>query len=125
FAATYLDARSMWDPWESLKVNVPRKLLAAVQADGGNGKDPGFAVYDISVCAKPALKASVTLPAPVRGHAGNFAPDGMTYYGSHIGSSIYPIDLKNPSEPRLLDVWTGAADHSGLTHDLGVNTTGT
>src|SRR4051812_43923371 len=53
--STYLDSRPMWDPWESLKVNVPRKLLAGVQADGGNGVDPGFAVYDISTCAKPVL----------------------------------------------------------------------
>jgi hypothetical protein len=122
--STYLDSRPMWDPWESLKVNAQRKLLAGVQADGGAGVDPGFAVYDISTCAKPVLKAAVNLPSPVRGHAGNFAPDGMTYYGSHIGVSIYPIDLRNPAEPKLLDVWHGGADNSGLTHDMGVSENG-
>ncbi len=125
FASTYLDSRPMWDPWESLKVNVPRKLLAAVQADRGSGVDPGFAVYDISVCARPVLKAAVNLPSPVRGHAGHFAPDGLTYYGSHIGSSIYPIDLTNPAEPKLLDVWEGSPDNLGLTHDMGVSDDGT
>jgi hypothetical protein len=124
-AAAYLDSRPMWDPWESLKVNVPRKLLAAVQADGGRGVDPGFAVYDISVCAKPVLQAAVNLPAPVQGHAGHFAPDGLTYYGSHIANSIYPIDLRTPSAPKLLDVWQGGPEYAGLTHDMGISENGT
>lgn len=126
-ASTYLDSRPMWDPWESLKVNVPRKLLAAVQADRGNGVDPGFAVYDISVCARPVLKASVMLPSPVRGHAGNFAPDGLTYYGSQLGTSIYPIDLRNPAEPKLMQIWTGdeAQGRMGVAHDVGLNDAGT
>jgi hypothetical protein len=81
-------------------------------------------VYDISNCAKPVLKAAVNLPSPVRGHAGHFAPDGMTYYGSQIGSSIYPIDLTNPGEPKLLDVWQGGPDGSGLTHDMGISDNG-
>jgi len=126
-ASMYLDSRPMWDPWESLKVNVPRKLLAAVQADRGNGVDPGFAVYDISVCARPVLKASVTLPSPVKGHAGNFAPDGLTYYGAQLGTSIYPIDLRNPSEPQLLQVWPGDESHGrmGVAHDLALDERGT
>ena len=126
-ASMYLDSRSMWDPWESLKVNVPRKLLAAVQADRGNGTDPGFAVYDISVCAHPILKASVTLSSPVKGHAGNFAPDGLTYYGAQLGTSIYPIDLTNPSEPQLLQVWPGdeSRGRMGVAHDLALDEGGT
>jgi hypothetical protein len=126
-AAMYLDSRPMWDPWESLKVNGPRKLLAAVQADRGNGVDPGFAVYDISVCARPVLKASVTLPAPVKGHAGNFAPDGLTYYGAQLGTSIYPIDLRDPTDPKLLQVWTGddSRGRMGVAHDLALDEAGT
>ena len=126
-AATYLDSRPMWDPWESLKVNVPRKLLAAVQADRGNGVDPGFAVYDISVCSRPVLKASVLLPSPVKGHAGNFAPDGLTYYGSQLGVSVYPIDLRNPSDPKLMQVWPGdeAQGRMGVAHDVALNDRGT
>jgi hypothetical protein len=126
-ASTYLDSRPMWDPWESLKVNVPRKLLAAVQADRGNGVDPGFAVYDISTCAKPVLKSAVVLPAAVRGHAGDFAPDGLTYYGSQIGVNIYPIDISNPSEPKLVHVWPGneAQGRMGVAHDVALNDAGT
>jgi hypothetical protein len=119
-AATYLDARAMLDPWESLKVNVTRKLLAAVQADSGNGVEPGFAVYDIADCAKPVLKSSVVLDAPVRGHAGAFAPDGRTYYGTQIRISTYPIDIDDPSAPRLLGVWTPQAG-VGVPHDLSLN----
>ena len=106
---------------------MPRKLLAAVQADRGNGVDPGFAVYDISTCARPVLKASVQLPSPVKGHAGHFAPDGLTYYGSQLGTSIYPIDLRNPAEPKLLQVWPGdeAQGRTGVAHDLALNEAGT
>lgn len=123
FATTYLDARPMWDPWESLKVNVPRKLLAAVQGDRGSGEQPGFAVYDISNCRKPVLKSSVNLDAPVKGHAGQFAPDGRTYYGSHISTSTYAIDIDKPEQPALLGVWPGE-EGVGLPHDLSLNAEG-
>lgn len=122
-AATYLDARPMWDPWESLKVNVSRKLLAAVQADNGSGEQPGFAVYDISSCARPVLKSSVNLNSPVKGHAGNFAPDGRTYYGTHIGAGTYAIDIDNPATPTLLGLWPGQ-NGMGLPHDLSLNAGG-
>lgn len=122
-ASAYLDSRAMWDPWESLKVNAARKLLAAVQADGGRGQQPGFAVYDISDCRRPVLKSSVDLGAPVQGHAGDFAPDGRTYYGTHIGSSTYPIDIDNPATPTLLGVWPGQTG-LGLPHDLSLNAAG-
>lgn len=121
--STYLDARPMWDPWESLKVNVPRKLLAAIQGDNGRGEQPGFAIYDIANCAKPVLKASINLPAQVIGHAGNFAPDGRTYYGTHIGVSTYAIDVDNPSAPKLLGVWPGE-NGAGLPHDVALNAGG-
>jgi hypothetical protein len=121
--SAYLEARTMWDPWESLKVNVPRKLLAAVQSDGGSGKQPGFAVYDISDCRRPVLKSSVDLGAPVKGHAGHFAPDGRTYYGTYIGNSTYPIDIENPSQPKLLGVWPGQ-NGVGVPHDISLNAAG-
>ena len=126
-ASMYLDARPMWDPWESLKVNVPRKLLAAVQADRGNGVDPGFAIYDISACARPVLKASINVPAQVKGHAGNFSPDGLTYYGAELGASIYPIDIRNPADPKLVHVWKGdeTQGRMGVAHDLTLDEGGT
>jgi hypothetical protein len=110
----------MWDPWESLKVNVPRKLLAAIQADSGSGEQPGFAVYDITNCKSPVLKSSVVLDAPVKGHAGNFSPDGRTYYGTHINVSTYAIDIDKPEAPVLLGNWLGQQG-SGLPHDVSLN----
>jgi hypothetical protein len=122
-ATAYLDARAMWDPWESLKVNAARKLLAAVQADNGNGLEPGFAVYDISDCRHPVMKSSVVLDASVKGHAGQFAPDGRTYYGAQIRINTYPIDIDNLSAPRLLGVWPGQ-EGNGVPHDLSLNAAG-
>jgi hypothetical protein len=122
-ASAYLDARAMWDPWESLKANAARKLLAAVQADNGNGLEPGFAVYDISDCRHPVLKSSVVLDAAVKGHAGQFAPDGRTYYGAQLRTGTYPIDIDNPSAPRLLGVWSGQ-EGVGVPHDLSLNDAG-
>jgi hypothetical protein len=122
-ASAYLEARAMWDPWESLKVNATRKLLAAVQADNGNGLEPGFAVYDISDCRHPVLKSSVVLDAPVRGHAGQFAPDGRTYYGAQLRTATYPINIEDPSAPRLLGVWSGQ-EGIGVPHDLSLNARG-
>jgi hypothetical protein len=122
-ATAYLDARPMWDPWESLKVNPARKLLAAIQGDNGSGEQPGFAVYDISDCRRPVLKSSVDLGVPVKGHAGHFAPDGRTYYGTHIRVSTYAIAIDNPAEPKLLGVWPGQNGH-GLPHDVSLNAAG-
>jgi hypothetical protein len=31
---------AMWQTWESLKISTARRLIAAVQSDGGNGVDP-------------------------------------------------------------------------------------
>ena len=75
----YLDDPAMLDPHETLKTNVRRKLLAGAQNNG-----PGFAVYDVSDCRHPVLKASIELPGS-QGHMGNFAPDGLTYY---LGQSL-------------------------------------
>jgi hypothetical protein len=122
-ASAYLDARSMLDPWESLKVNAARKFLAAVESGGGRGEQPGFAVYDISDCRHPVLKSSVDLGVPVKGHAGHFAPDGRTYYGTQIRIGTYPINIDNPSEPKLLGVWPGQ-NGVGVPHDLSLNAAG-
>jgi hypothetical protein len=91
-------------------------LIAAVQSDGGNGIDPGFAVYDITDCKRPVLKASVNLPIPegttIRGHAGAIAPDGRTYYGSTYPVSLYIIDIADPTQPRLMLNWVPPAAES-------------
>jgi len=128
--ATYLNDPAMANPWESLKTNEKRKLLGGVQANGGNGVAPGFAVYDISTdCKQPRLLASLnlepTVTGRVQGHAGDFAPDGLTYYGTDRGRNvIYPIDISDPTNPRLLAKWK-APDGVGFPHDLTVSEDGT
>jgi hypothetical protein len=122
-ATAYLDAPSFLQTWESLKLSEEAKLLAAVQSENGAGINPGFAVYDVSNCKHPILKASINLPAPVRGHAGAIAPDGRTYYGSYLAKSIYIIDIADPSRPSLLMNWT-PPDGIGAPHDLAISKDG-
>jgi hypothetical protein len=133
-ATAYLNDPSMAEPWESLKVNQRRKLLGAVQANNGGGVEPGFTLYDVAGdCRHPQLLSSVNVeppgPTAVRGHAGDFAPDGLTYYGTGAPGAgllraIYPIDISDPTNPRLLAKWAFAeTEHS--SHDLSVSTDGT
>lgn len=122
----YLDSVSMLDPWESLKVDQERKLLAAVRANGGSG-GPEIDVYDLSEdCKHPKLLAST---APVAnalgqtssqvGHAGAFAPGGMTYYGTTTLQKLTAIDLTDPAQPKFL------AETNAAIHDLSVSVDGT
>ena len=107
----YLQTSSMLDPWESLKVNERRQLLAADEgATGGGG--PAVDVYDLSQdCRSPQLLASVAIGtgtdggpvAPVTpiGHEGAFAPDGLTYYiGDTTNKSYHAVDLTDPTHPK-------------------------
>ncbi len=112
----FLTTDAMLDPWESLKVNQKRKLLAGVQFGG-----PGFDIYDVSDCRHPVLKASVVLPDDVDGHGGDFAPDGRTYWGTDIGGTgtIYAIDVTDPSNPTYL----GQFPHNA--HDISISKDGT
>jgi hypothetical protein len=124
-----LTERAMQDPHESLKVNTKRKLLGATKGPGFGPTEPTdsqFAFYDISSdCARPTLLSDVDVPGHV-GHAGDWAPDGMTYYGANIrlDSAVAPpqitaIDVADPTHPKLL----GFVHHH--THDLSVSKDGT
>src|ERR1700731_2363089 len=89
----YLTTTSMLDPWESLKVNERRQLLAADNGHNGGG-GPEVDIYDLSGdCRTPQLLASIAvgtgadgsnLVTPVIGHEGAWAPDGLTYYGGNL-----------------------------------------
>jgi hypothetical protein len=97
----------MTDPWESLSVNQRRGLLAGVFTADLFGP-MYFDVYDVSKdCTKPELKAS--LPVNTAGHEGDWAPDGMTYYGA--GAVITAIDVTDPSLPRPVGRITSATTH--------------
>lgn len=128
----YLTTTGMHDPWESLKVNERRQMLGGVNALNGNG-GPQIDLYDISSdCRHPQLLTdnSVGLSdgtgqfiATVQGHEGNFAPDGMTYYAANLGAGyIYPIDISNTTQPKLLTKYTTAP---GRVHGLNISDDGT
>jgi hypothetical protein len=112
---TYLTTTSMLDPWESLKVNERRQLLGADNGQNGGG-GPEVDIYDISQdCRFPQLLASVPVGtgtdggkvvAPIIGHEGAWAPDGLTYYGGDLRSlQYYAVDTTDPSAPKLLATW--------------------
>ena len=124
-ATRYLQSISMSDPWESLKVNEKRELLADVNSalggtTGQNG-GPEIDIYDISGdCKDPVLKASMAV-GTAKGHAGAFAPDGLTYYGSPITDGVIKaIDITDPSAPVLIK-----EEFRLGTHDLSVSQDGT
>jgi hypothetical protein len=123
----YLSAPAMLQTWESLKISTARHLLAAVESEGGSGTNSGFAVYDVTNCKQPVLKAAVDLPIPpgttIKGHAGAMAPDGMTYYGSTYPVSLYIVDISDPTTPKLMLNWV-PPNGIGTPHDLSVSEDG-
>jgi hypothetical protein len=127
----YLDSIAMIDPWESLKLNDRRQLLAGVNALNGNG-GPEIDIYDVSGdCRFPQLLTSKSVGlddgtgqfvAAVRGHEGNFAPDGLTYYAANLGAGyIYPIDVSNVTKPRMLTQYFTAP---GRVHGMNASDDG-
>lgn len=123
-----LTSPAMLGPWESLKVNPKRGLLAAVFAPEpvGNGA-AFFDVYDIKTdCRHPRLLNSVSttelsVPANVLGHEGNWAPDGRTYWAAGLTAGVITaIDVANPAQPKI--AYTGS---TGIfNHGLSVSDDG-
>jgi len=108
---------AMVDPWESLKINGTRQLIAADLGTVG-AAGPPFAIYDISSdCAHPVLKSSVFILGAL-GHAGQWAPDGNTYYISSVGLLI-PVDTTDPTNPTAIGTNTQIR-----VHDLEVSKDG-
>jgi hypothetical protein len=123
-----LTSPAMLGPWESLKVNPRRGLLAAVFAPepAGNGA-AFFEVYDIKTdCRHPRLLNSVSttelsVPANVLGHEGNWAPDGRTYWAAAaFAGGVTAIDVSNTASPKI--VFTGTT--SLFNHGLSVSDDG-
>src|SRR5262245_4747927 len=123
-ASAYLDdTPTMLDPHESLKLNNRRKLLAGFENKGLRVPIPaatGFASYDVAKdCRHPILLSSISIPNSV-GHAGDFTPDGRTFYGTHtleIGMTV--VDVSDPTQPKFL----GFIDQ--LAHDVALSNDGT
>lgn len=132
-----LTSAAMMDPWESLRVNTARGILAADNGVGGGG-GPEIDLYDISSdCTSPQLLASVPVgtgadggivpaTAPV-GHEGGFSPDGFTYYiGSFYSKAYYAVDLTVPTHPKLISAISMTDLGLGvLPHGLSVSQDGT
>ena len=113
---TNLDTPAMDGPWESLKVNQKRGLLAGVGGFGSDGDGPlYFDVYDVKGdCAHPKLLSSSPIDIPI-GHEGNWAPDGMTYYGTSIFTgTIAAIDVTDPTQPSWITTWKNASINHGV-----------
>jgi hypothetical protein len=135
----YLTSISMLDPWESLKANAQRQLLAADNAHNGAG-GPEVDIYDVSGdCRVPQLLASVAVGtgtdggdvAPVIGHEGSWAPDGLTYYGgSPVQHIYYAVDTADPTAPKLITTWLTpfgqppGAGYDGASHGLSISDDG-
>jgi hypothetical protein len=101
----WLADNAMLDPWESLKVNAARQLLAGAQRPPTTN-DPcsGFAIYDISAdCKQPVLKFAGNVAGSC-GHTGQWAPDGKTYYVTPLRNtpSIIAIDTTDVANPAVL-----------------------
>ena len=111
-----LQTPAMLDPWESLKVNEKRGLIAADA--GWNVAGPlFFDVYDVKAdCRHPTLLSST--PTIIAGHEGNWAPDGLTYY---VGTGKGIVDVSNPRAP----VPIVTTDGNGSGHGLSLNAEGT
>jgi len=96
---TWLNDNAMLDPWESLKVNPARQLLAA-----GQRPSTGFSIYDISVdCKNPVKLSYIDIPGSF-GHTGQWAPDGKTYYITPLRASpsLEAVDTSDPAHPVLM-----------------------
>ena len=107
-------------PHETVATNDRSHLLVVGQSNG-----PDFAVYDISDCRHPVLKADIQLVG-AQGHMGAFAPDGRTYYETQrfrgVGGFLYIVDLSDPSNPKELPHWQYLGD--GRPHSLEINPQG-
>ncbi len=113
-----LTSVSMLDPWESLKVNAARGLLAAVNSTSSNNGGPEFDVYDIKGdCTEPRLLFSGPLEdTTVIGHEGEWAPDGRTYFGGDLTQGqYYAINVDDPRNPKFITKFTPPVGVHGLS----------
>ncbi len=132
----YLTSTAMLDPWESLKTNERRQLLADVNGANGSG-GPEFDVYDVSGdCRYPQLLSSTVMtdangiPA-FKGHEGNWAPDGLTYYSAAVttapgvtGRPYYAIDVTDTTKPKLIASFQLPFAPTAIGHGLSVSDDG-
>jgi hypothetical protein len=137
---TSLTTPAMLDPWESLRVNPRRQVLAADFGPGapmGSG-GPELDLYDLSGdCRYPQLISSTpmsygattdtTTVKMLMGHEGSFAPDGLTYYVGDITNGAYfAVDIMNMAKPKVIARVDTSAPGSlgGGPHGLSISDDG-
>ena len=105
---------AMVDPWESLRVNVKRKLLV-----GDSNTNQFLDIYDISGdCRVPKLLSSTQMQT-ANGHEGWFSPDGMTYFMSGR-VPLTAVDISDPAHPKeIVSHAFDASTHGGSTTEDG------
>jgi hypothetical protein len=110
----------MQDPWETLKVNKTRGLLAATNVMDGEGA-AFMGIYDIKEdCKNP--KMLFDGPVTAVNHEGNWAHDGMTYYtGGLTPGIVSAIDTRDPSNPKLLTTFFAKFGIHGMSTSLDGN----
>ncbi len=102
----------MMTPHESLNLNAPRGLLAAV--NGNPSTEPGLvSIYDVHAdCRHPVLDS--TSPVARFGHESGFSPDGRTFYATATAlPAITAIDVSDPTHPH--PIWQGNIVAHGMT----------
>lgn len=125
-ATTLTSPAMLSDPWESLKINDKRGLLAGTSGSLIEGA-AFFDVYSVRPsCSAPRLLSSVPitsmgLPAYLVGHEGGFSPDGRTYWASSGAPGVLTaIDVADPTAPRVLATRYVAP----ITHGLSLSPDG-
>jgi hypothetical protein len=115
-----LNTPGMQDPWETLKVNTARGLLAAVNVMDGQGVS-FMGIYDIKQdCKNP--KKLFDGPVTVLNHEGNWAHDGMTYYSGGLQPGIVSaIDTSDPTNPHLITTFFAKFGIHGMSTSLDGN----
>ena len=134
---TSLTTPAMLDPWESLRVNPRRQVLAGDFGANSSQGGPEVDFYDLSGdCRSPQLLSSVavgtgsdggiTLAKSPLGHEGNFAPDGLTYYVGDITNNTYnAVDVTNMTKPKVIAQFDmSKAPLGGIAHGLSVSDDG-
>ena len=118
--ARNIDTLGMKDPWETLKVNKARGLLAGVNVMDFEGAS-FMGIYDIKAdCTNP--KKLFDGPVTVLNHEGNWAHDGMTYYSGGLWPGIVSaIDTSDPTNPRLITTFFAKVGIHGMSTSLDGN----
>ena len=133
----YLQTTSMLDPWESLKVNERRQLLAADNGQNGGG-GPEIDIYDLSGdCRFPQLLASVPVGTGTDGGASRRRrSSGTKVAGRPTASpttaatsrnrSYYAVDMSRSDEAQvLIATFDMPDDRTGATvHGLSISDDG-